>query len=223
MKVLIVEDEYGIADAVRDTLEDENFECMIAPNGLQGLEEALTGIYDLILLDVMLPKMNGFEVLKELQKEKIETPVIMLTAKQELEDKLEGLEHGADDYITKPFHMKELIARIKVVIKRKSNLEDLEEITYGDLTLNKKQGLLTSNQKEIQISGKELDLIEFLLINKDHIIEKDLLQDKIWGYDSDALYNSVEVYISFLRKKLKTLGSTVKIVTVRGLGYKLEK
>ena len=223
MKVLIVEDEYGIADAIRDTLEEEKLECTIAPNGLQGLEEALSGVYDLILLDVMLPKMNGFEVLRELKKEKVKTPIIMLTAKQELEDKLEGLEHGAEDYITKPFHMKELVARVKLIIKRTTNLEDINQINYGDLTLNKSFGKLICKEKEVKINGKELELMEFLLMNKDHIVEKEVLTDKIWGYDTEADYNNIEVYISFLRKKIKQLNSKVKIVTVRGLGYKLEK
>jgi DNA-binding response OmpR family regulator len=223
MKVLIIEDEYSLADAIRETLEKEHLDATIVTNGLDGEDEALTGLYDLILLDIMLPKKNGFEILKELKEEKIKTPIIILTAKGEMEDKLNGLENGADDYITKPFHMKELVARVKIVLKRNANIEDTNTLTYGDLTLDLSSGKLICNDKEVSINGKELNLIELLLINKEQIIEKDTVTDKIWGYDSEAEYNTVEVYISFLRKKMTLLGSKVKITTVRGIGYKLEE
>lgn len=222
MKILIVEDEYSLADAIRESLEREHLDVTIVTNGLTGEEEALTGLYDLILLDIMLPKKNGFEILKTLKNEKIKTPIIILTAKSEMDDKLNGLENGADDYITKPFHMKELVARVKIILKRSSNLEDTKTLTYGDLTLDLSTGKLKCNDNEVAINGKELNLIEILLINKGQIVEKEVLTDKIWGYDSDAEYNSVEVYISFLRKKIDLLKSNVKISTVRGIGYKLE-
>lgn len=223
MKVLIIEDEYSLADAIRETLEKEHLDVTIVTNGLDGEDEALTNLYDLILLDIMLPKKNGFEILRALKDDKIKTPIIILTAKGELEDKLNGLENGADDYITKPFHMKELIARVKIVLKRNANIEDTNTLTYGDLTLDLSSGKLICNDKEVSINGKELNLIELLLINKGQIIEKETVTDKIWGYDSDAEYNTVEVYISFLRKKIALLGSKVKIKTVRGIGYKLEE
>jgi len=146
----------------------------------------------------------------------------MLTAKSEIYDKLKGLENGADDYITKPFHMKELVARIKVILKRKSNLEDTNIMEFGDLLLNLKTGKMSVNQNEITINGKELELLETLLINKNQIINREILANKIWGYYSDAEYNNVEVYVSFLRKKLKILKSNIKIKAVRGIGYKLE-
>ena len=222
MKVLIIEDEYSLADAISKSLEKENLDTTIVTNGLTGEEEALSNIYDLILLDVMLPKKNGFEILKTLKDEKIKTPVIMLTAKSEMEDKLNGLENGADDYITKPFHIKELIARVKIVLKRSVDIEDISSITYKDLTLDIPSGKLICDKRETTINGKELNLIELLLINKEQIIEREILADKIWGYDSDAEYNNVEVYISFLRKKLTLLKTKVKITTVRGIGYKLE-
>lgn len=222
VKILIVEDEYSLADAIRESLEKEHFDVTIAINGEMGEDEALTGLYDLILLDIMLPKRNGFEILRTLKDEKIKTPIIILTAKSEIDDKLNGLENGADDYITKPFHMKELVARVKIILKRSTNLEDTNTLTYGDLTLDLSKGLLKCGNNEVAINGKELNLMEILLINKEQIIEKEVLTDKIWGYDSDAEYNSVEVYISFLRKKLNLLGSKVKISTVRGIGYKLE-
>ena len=222
MKVLIIEDEYSLADAIRESLEKERLDATIVTNGLQGEDEALTGLYDLILLDIMLPKKNGFEILRTLKEEKLKTPVIILTAKGELEDKLNGLENGADDYITKPFHMKELLARVKIILKRSANIEDTNTLTYGDLTLDLRAGKLICQEKEVTINGKELNLMEILLINKERIMEKESLTEKIWGYDSDAEYNSVEVYVSFLRKKMLLLDSKVKISTVRGIGYKLE-
>lgn len=222
MKILIVEDEYSLADAIRVTLEKEHYDVTIAPNGKMGEEEALTDIYDLILLDIMLPKKNGFEVLKTLKEEKIHTPVIFLTAKGELDDKLNGLENGADDYITKPFHMKELVARIKIILKRSTNIEDANIISYEDLNLNIPTGKLTCKEKEVSINGKELNLLEVLLINKGQIVERETLANKIWGYDSEAEYNNVEVYITFLRRKLKLLNSKVTIKAVRGIGYRLE-
>ena len=206
MKILIIEDEYSLADAIAETLKKENFIVDIVTNGEDGENEALSDVYDLILLDVMLPNKNGFEILKSLRREKIDTPVIMLTAKSEISDKLNGLENGADDYITKPFHMRELIARVKVILKRKTNIEDTSILSYDDLTLDLRTGKITFQDNEIAINGKELDL----------------LANKIWGYNSDAEYNNVEGYISFLRKKLKLLKSNVKIKAIRGIGYKLE-
>ena len=222
MKVLIVEDEYSLADAIAETLKKEKFSVTIITDGEQGEDEALTNIYDLILLDVMLPHKDGFDILNTLKKEKIETPIIMLTAKSELSDKLNGLENGADDYITKPFHMRELVARVKVVLKRNTNIEDTNVIEYGDLKLDLRNGKMATLENEIQINGKELELLEILMINKNQTISREKLADKIWGYDSDAEYNNVEVYISFLRKKLKLIKSKVKIKAVRGIGYKLE-
>lgn len=222
MKILIIEDEYSLADAIAETLQKEKFQVHIIANGEDGENEALTNIYDLILLDVMLPKKDGFEILKNLRKEKIDTPVIMLTAKSELSDKLNGLENGADDYITKPFHMKELIARVKVILKRKINIEDTNVLEYSDLKLDLSTGKMTTNDTEIAINGKELDLLEILLLNKNQIVNREMLANKIWGYNSEAEYNNVEVYVSFLRKKLKLLKSKVKIKAVRGIGYKLK-
>ena len=222
MKVLIIEDEYSLADAIAETLKNDNFSVSIETNGEDGENEALTENYDLILLDVMLPKKNGFDILKTLGQAKIKTPVIMLTAKSEIEDKLNGLEHGADDYITKPFVMRELMARIKAVIKRTNNIEDTECLEYGDIVLDLKNAKLKCSQNEIQISGKELELLEQLLINKNQISSRESLAERIWGYENDSEYNNVEVYITFVRRKLKLIGSTVNIKAVRGVGYKLE-
>lgn len=223
MKILIIEDEYSLADAIAETLKKENFTTNIVTNGEEGENEALSNVYDLILLDVMLPNKDGFEILNSLRKEKIDTPVIMLTAKSEMCDKLNGLENGADDYITKPFHMRELIARIKVVLKRKANIENTNVLEYSDLKLDLNSGKMSSNNTEIPINGKELDLLEILLLNKNQIVNRETLANKIWGYNSEAEYNNVEVYVSFLRKKLKLLKSKVKIKAVRGIGYKMEE
>lgn len=222
MKILIIEDEYSLADAISETLNKEGFTVKIVTNGEKGKEEAVTNVYDIILLDVMLPIKDGFSILKELKNENIETPIIMLTAKSEIYDKLNGLENGADDYITKPFHMKELVARIKVILKRNSNLSNTDNINFGDLILDVKTGRMSANENEIIINGKELELLETLLLNKNQIISREILANKIWGYDSETEYNNVEVYVSFLRKKLKILQSNVKIKAIRGIGYKLE-
>ena len=223
MNILIIEDEYSLADAVAEILKSENFNVCIKTNGEDGEDEALTENYDLILLDVMLPGKNGFDILKYLRQEKIKTPVIMLTAKSEMDDKLNGLEHGADDYITKPFAMRELMARIKAVLKRTNNIEDTNSLEYGDIILDLKNAKLKCKDNEIQISGKELELLEQLLLNKNQILSKESLIERIWGYESDAEYNSVEVYITFIRRKLKLIESKVNIKAVRGIGYKLEE
>ena len=170
----------------------------------------------------MLPKKNGFEILKTLGQEKIKTPVIMLTAKSEMEDKLNGLEHGADDYVTKPFAMRELMARIKAVLKRTNKIDDTDYLEFCDLALDVKNAKLKCNDNEIQISGKELELLEQLLINKNQIVSRETIAERIWGYESDAEYNNVEVYITFIRRKLKLIDSKVSIKAVRGVGYKLE-
>ena len=222
MNILIIEDEYSLADAVAESLNSEGFNTCIENNGEDGEDEALTDNYDLILLDVMLPKKNGFDILKSLRNMKINTPVIMLTAKSEIEDKLNGLEHGADDYVTKPFAMRELIARAKAVLKRAKNIEDTELLEYGDISLDVKNAMLRCGDNEIQISGKELDLMELLLVNKNQVSTKENIIERIWGYESEAEYNNVEVYITFIRRKLKLINSKVKIKAVRGLGYKLE-
>ena len=216
MRVLIIEDEYSLADAIAETLKKEKFTVDIVTDGEEGENEALTNIYDIILLDVMLPNKNGFQILENLRKEKINTPIIMLTAKSEISDKLNGLENGADDYITKPFHMRELLARIRIILKRKANIQDT------NLILNVGTGKMTCRENEISINGKELELLEILMLNKTQIMNREILANKIWGYNSEAEYNNVEVYVSFLRRKLKILKSNVKIKAVRGIGYKME-
>lgn len=223
MKILIIEDEYSLADAIAETLKKEKFDVDILTNGNDGEDEALTNIYDLILLDIMLPNKSGFEILKSLREEKVDTPIIILTAKSEISDKLNGLENGADDYITKPFSMRELVARVKVVLKRKTDIKDASILEYGDLKLDLRIGKMSSHGNEISINGKELKLLEMLLLNKKQIVNREIIANKIWGYDSEAEYNNVEVYISFLRKKLKLIKSNIKVKAVRGIGYKMEE
>ncbi len=223
MKILIVEDEYGLADAISEILKNENFTPTIVTDGEEGEYEALSGVFDLIILDVMLPGKNGFEILKSIRNEKIKTPVIMLTAKSEIEDKLQGLEHGADDYITKPFHTRELLARIKAILKRTNNLEELNILEFNGLKLDLDKCQVIYENNSIVINGKEMELLQLLMMNQNQVLSRETIASKIWGYDNDAEYNNVEVYISFIRKKIKLLKAKVKIKSVRGIGYKLEK
>ncbi len=224
MRILIVEDEFNLADAIKSRLEKEKYEVDISSDGEEGLYNALSNIYDLIILDVMLPITNGFEILKEIKKNNIESKVIMLTAKSELDDKLNGLNGGADDYITKPFHMDELIARVNIQLRKEysKNSEDL--ICVSDIELNLRTYVLkcTTTNETIEISGKEFMILEYLMQNKNIVISKDQIYDKIWGLDNEIESNNLEAYLSFLRKKLNVIGSKVNIKAVRGLGYKLE-
>lgn len=220
MKVLIIEDDFTLADSISDVLKDENFDVHVENDGIDGELEAQSGIYDLILLDVLLPNKNGFEILETL-RESIETPIIMLTAKSEMDDKLKGLENGAVDYITKPFNIRELIARVKISLKRDKDITNVNILEFGDLKLDLDNSTLTCNGEEITITIKEKEILENLILNKNKITTREELAEKIWGYDSNAEYNNVEVYISFLRKKMRLLNSTTSINYVRKKGYKL--
>lgn len=220
MKILIIEDEFKLADTIADVLKEQNFDVKIETDGEKGEEEALTNIYDLILLDVMLPNKNGFEILKTLEKQ-INTPIIMLTAKSEIEDKLQGLENGAVDYITKPFHIRELLARVKIALQKQTNIKDIDNLEFGDIKLDIENSKIYCNGEEVQVSKKEQDLLENL-ITSNNIISRERISEKIWGYDSNTEYNNVEVYISFLRKKLRLINSKTQIKYIKRRGYKLE-
>ncbi|MEE0858824.1 MAG: response regulator transcription factor [Acutalibacteraceae bacterium] len=224
MRILVVEDEYSLADALREILKKEKYIVDIATNGQEGLDQALTGIYDAIVLDVMLPEMNGFQVLSSLRKEGIKTPVLMLTAKSELDDKVRGLDCGADDYMTKPFQTKELLARIRAITRRKGEIEN-NTMAFGDLELNTSIGEISckTTGKSMKLGLKEFQLLEFMLKNKNQIVTKEQIVEKLWGLESDSEYNNAEVYVSFTRKKIKFIGSKVAIKAVRGLGYTLEE
>ena len=223
MRILIVEDEYKLADVIKDSLKREKYSVDISNDGESGLDNALSGIYNLIILDVMLPKINGFEILKEIRENDIDSKVIMLTAKSELEDKLNGLNKGADEYVTKPFHMEELIARVNVQLRNSNSKTDKNLLEYEDITLNLSSSTITcSNGESIDIGLKELQILEYLIQNKGIVVTKDQLYDKIWGIDNEIESNNLEAYLSFIRRKLKLIGSKVNIKALRGIGYKLE-
>lgn len=220
MRILIVEDEFNLADAIQNRLKKEKFNVDVSTNGEEGLFNALTGIYDLIILDVMLPIKNGYEILKEIKNENIESKIIMLTAKSDIDSKLDCFEKGANDYITKPFHMEELVARVNIQLRKTETQSD--EISYKDLKLNTRTAILSCNNESIEIMKKEFLLLEYFMRNPEQIISKDILYDKIWGFDNTIESNSIEAYISFIRKKIKVIGSKINIKAIRGLGYKLE-
>lgn len=222
MRVLVIEDELYLADTIKDILKMDKYLVDVVNDGETGYENARTNIYDLILLDIMLPKINGLEVLKRLRANDIKTPVILLTAKSEVTDKVEGLDAGADDYIPKPFNSSELLARVRARLRRKADNIDLGLPHFGDLQLDKKNLTLYKENKSVTLTLKEAELMEFFLTRKTDVSAKDTILERIWGYDTEADYNHVEVYISFLRKKLSYLKSHVKIHTVRGIGYTLK-
>lgn len=221
MKILIVEDEKRLAQALSQIMKEAKYQTNIAYDGADGLELALYGSYDVIVLDVMLPKKDGFSIVKELRASKINTPVIMLTAKDEVGDKITGLDKGADDYMTKPFVPEELLARIRALSRRQGEVI-VEELSFEDLSLDISNAELRCKDKNIHLSFKEFEIMKILMSNQKTIIGKEILITRVWGDDSDAEDNNVEAYISFLRKKLSFIGSKVSLTTIRKLGYKLE-
>ncbi len=218
MNVLLVDDEKDLVNALSAILKQHHYTVDCAYNGEDGLEYALSGIYDVIVLDVMMPKMNGFETLKAMRAKKIETPVLMLTAKSDLNDKIDGLNFGADDYITKPFETQELLARIKALLRRGARYKD-NVLELGNTLLDRDTFELVVGDKKITLGKKEFQIMEILMINANKCVEKERLIEKIWGYDSDAEYNTIEVYISFIRKKLAAINSDAEIKSLRGVGY----
>ena len=221
MKVLIAEDEIRLAEALEQLMIQENYQCDIVYDGEDGLYYALSGIYDVIVLDVMMPKLNGFEVVKKIRENKVDTPVIMLTAKGDISDKITGLDYGADDYMTKPFVPEELLARIRALSRRQGEVI-IKELEFGDLRLNISSYTLESGTKSIPLKYKEFEIMKLLMINNNTITQKEDLITTVWGIDCDVVDNNVEVYISFLRKKLVFLNSKVIISTTRKVGYRLE-
>ena len=219
MRILIVEDEVRLASSLQDLLELGGYSADISHDGESGLDNALTGIYDVVLLDVMLPKLDGFTVLRRMRAAGNATPVLMLTARSEVADKVEGLDCGADYYLTKPFEPQELLACIRALTRRQPELRGADLLEYGDLKLDKSACSLSCGERSVRLSRKEYDMMELLMRNRDLILTKETLLLKIWGYESDAEDNNVEVYISFLRKKLEHLHSGVKIKTIRMVGY----
>ena len=193
-------------------------------DGEEGSYNALTNIYDLIILDVMLPYKDGFEILEEIKENNIKSKVLMLTARGELDDKLTGLTGGADDYLTKPFHMDELVARVNIQLRKETSVKNKDYIEFGDIKLNIKSSYVSSNitGERIELIHKEFQILELLINNKNQIVSKEIIYDNIWGIDNDSMSNNLEAYISFIRKKLKSIGSKVNIKALRGIGYRLE-
>ena len=224
MRVLLVEDERNLSAAICKLLEKERITADPVYTGTDGLDWALSTEYDAIILDVMLPGMDGFSVLRELRKEKISTPVLMLTARASLEDRLTGLDSGADYYLPKPFESAELISCLHAITRRGTSAPKMS-LSYGDICLEQKDGKLRNAMSgaEIKLGAKEYQLMELFLRNPAQILTKETMQDKVWGLESDAEYNNLEVYVSFLRKKLSFIGSRMKIRATRGLGYSLEE
>ncbi len=222
MHILIVEDELRLADTLKELLISQKHSVDAVFDGADGLYYATHGVYDAIVLDLMLPKMSGFEVLKNIRERKINTPVLILTAKDGVDDKVKGLDLGADDYLTKPFAIEEFFARIRAIARRKGEVV-LSELTFGDLVLNLSAFSLSCGTKSIHLGAKEFEIMRVLMLNHGIILSKETLINKVWGGDSDIMDNNVEAYISFLRKKLVFLNSRVQINSARKQGYFLSE
>ncbi len=221
MNILVVEDERNLADAIVKILQDDGYNAEAVYDGKAGLMSGKSGLYDAIVLDVMLPQMNGYEVVNELRHSDISTPVLMLTAKTATSDKVEGLDAGADDYMTKPFDAPELLARLRALTRRRGDVV-IDEVTFADITLDLSTHDLTCAEKSVHLSGKEFEVMSTLMSSSSRVVSKQDLLTRVWGADAEASENSVEAYISFLRKKLAHIGSKVQVTTLRMLGYRLE-
>lgn len=223
MRILIVEDEVRLASTLQDLLALNGYSADTCHDGEAGLDNALSDIYDVVILDVMLPKMDGFSVLRSLRATGNTTPVLLLTARSEVSDKIEGLDYGADYYLTKPFAPGELLACIRALTRRQPELQPTHILSYGDVALDKNSFSLFCGDRSVRLSRKEFDMMELLIRNREIVLTKETLLLKIWGYESDAEDNNVEVYISFLRKKLTHLHARTRIKTIRMVGYCLEQ
>ena len=221
MKILIIEDEKLLADSLKAVLERKGFTVEVVYDGETGAEYAELGIYDLLILDVMMPKMDGYQVARQVRAKRCATPILMLTAKSGLEDRIEGLNAGADYYLTKPFDTRELLACINALLRRQGN--QVDELTYGNTSLDLSSGALVCGEKSVRLSAREFDVMRFLMQSRGQNLSKEVILARIWGYDSNAVENHVEVYVGFLRKKLQSIGSNIRIVAIRRLGYHLEE
>lgn len=220
MKILVVEDEKLLADSIQTMLSKKGFDVEVVYDGERGAEYAELGIYDLLILDVMMPKMNGYEVARTIRAKRCGTPILMLTAKSGLEDRITGLNAGADYYLTKPFDSRELLACINALLRRQG--AQVNEVTYGNTALDLSSGTLICGTNSVRLSAKEFDIMRFLLQAGERNLSKEVILARVWGYDSDAVENHVEVYVGFLRKKLKSIGSNISIEAIRRMGYHLE-
>ena len=220
MKVLIIEDEKLLADSLKALLESKGFAVEAVYDGITGAEYAQTGVYDLLILDVMMPGMDGYQVARQVRAKRCATPILMLTAKSCLEDRIDGLNAGADYYLTKPFDSRELLACINALLRRQGN--QVDELVCGNTALELSTGMLVCGEKRLQLSAREFDVMRFLMQSQNQILPKEVILSKVWGFDSNAVENHVEVYVGFLRKKLQSIGSNVRIQAIRRLGYHLE-
>ena len=220
MKILIIEDEKLLAESLKTLLELKGFEVEVVYDGEDGAEYAETGIYDLLIMDVMMPKLNGYQVTRQVRAHRITTPILMLTAKGEVQDRIEGLNAGADYYLTKPFDNMELLACINALLRRQGAQVDI--LQYGNTTLDLTGYVLSTEKGSIRLSKKEFDVMRRLMQFQGRSIRKDVLLTQVWGFESNATENNVEAYVGFLRKKLKSIGSDLKIESIRLLGYHLE-
>lgn len=220
MKILIIEDEKLLADSLKALLEKKGFDVECVYDGESGAEYAETGVYDLLILDVMMPNMDGFEVARSVRAKRCGTPILMLTARSGLEDRIRGLNAGADYYLTKPFDSRELLACVNALLRRQGN--QVDELSLGNTSLDLSSCTLICGENSVRLSAKEFDVMRFLLQSKDSVLSKEVILAKVWGYDSSAVENHVEVYVGFLRKKLAAIGSDIRIEAVRRLGYRLE-
>lgn len=220
MKILVIEDEKLLADSIDALLSKKGFEVEVAYDGETGAEYAELGIYDLLILDVMMPKLNGYEVAKKVRARKCGTPILMLTAKSGLEDRIAGLNAGADYYLAKPFDTRELLACINALLRRQG--AQVNEVVYGNTSLDLSSGMLVCGTNSVRLSAREFDIMRFLLQSGSRNLSKEIILARVWGYDSDAVENHVEVYVGFLRKKLASIGSNIRIEAIRRMGYHLE-
>ena len=220
MKILIIEDEKLLADSIGTLLKNKGFEVEIVYDGETGKSYGESGIYALLILDVMIPGMNGYEVARKVRSGKCGTPILMLTAKSDLEDRITGLNSGADYYLTKPFDSRELLACINALLRRQG--AQVDEVTYGNTSLDLSSGMLVCKTSSVRLSAREFDIMRFLFQSGSRNLSKEVILSRVWGYDSDAVENHVEVYVGFLRKKLASIGSDVRIESIRRMGYHLE-
>ena len=222
MHILVVEDEKRLASTLADMLEQEHYLVDLAYDGESGLDNAMSGIYDAAILDVMLPKMDGFTIVRQLRQQGIALPVLLLTARTDTADRVNGLDCGADYYLTKPFAQEELLACLRALLRRQGEVVS-EELHYGDLTLNLLTCTLSCGEKQVTLSAREFELMRLLLANRENLLSKETLLVKVWGYETEIEGNVVEVYLSFLRKKLKHIKSSVRIEAIRRMGYHLRQ
>ena len=223
MRILVVEDEKALSGLIADRLRREKYVVDVSGDGREGLDNALSGMYDLLILDIMLPGVDGLTILKEVRRTDLDVKIIMLTAKTQLEDRLAGFSSGANDYVPKPFHIDELVARVNAFLRMDKAVG--KELEYGNISLNYDQSSVTNTQtgESITINNKEFQLLEYLMNNPDRILSKDMIYDRIWGMESEAVSNNLEAYMSFVRKKLRLIEADAAIKTVRGIGYRFEK